>query len=217
MSPQFQNFDALASPQIRHRKLPHWEVPGATYFITFRLADSIPIGVRRELKDLERAWLRAHGLRDCAELSRLPAQQQQQYRRHFSISEHRCLDAGHGACHLCHASLRAPLMEAMHFADGTHYTLDRYVIMPNHVHALLLPGDGQRLSSIVANWKKFSARAINRAIQSSGRVWQEEAFDHIVRAADRLEAFRRYIDENPSKANLAEGAYHLGSGTGIPL
>jgi REP element-mobilizing transposase RayT len=215
MSSRFRPFDSLSDPDIHLRKLPHWEAEGATYFVTFRLADSIPAGARRELENTERAWLRAHGLRDHAEITRLHPHAQQQYRSMLSRAEHRQLDSGHGACHLREASLRSPLIEAMHFKDGQTYCLDRYVIMPNHVHALILPVEGERLSSIVGNWKKFSAKSINRSLRRVGPLWQDEAFDHIVRAADRLQAFRRYIDDNPVKPNLPQEAYHLGTGSGI--
>ena len=80
MSSRFRPFDSLSDPDIRGRKLTQWEVVGATYFVTFRLADSIPAGARRELENTERAWLRAHGLHDRAEITRLPPQAQQQFR-----------------------------------------------------------------------------------------------------------------------------------------
>jgi len=72
-------------------------------------------------------------------------------------------------CHLREASFRNPLIEAMHFKDGQIYCLDRYVIIPNHVHALILPAEGERLSSIVANWKKFSAKSSIEAFSELGR------------------------------------------------
>ena len=37
-----QMFDPWAEIKIHGDKLPHWQQPGACYFLTFRLADSIP-------------------------------------------------------------------------------------------------------------------------------------------------------------------------------
>ena len=31
-----------SSLRVRSRRLPHWEVENAVYFVTFRLADSLP-------------------------------------------------------------------------------------------------------------------------------------------------------------------------------
>src|SRR5438552_189457 len=38
---QFRGLDKHAPIKITRRHLPHWEQPGATYFVTFRLADSV--------------------------------------------------------------------------------------------------------------------------------------------------------------------------------
>ncbi len=37
-----QAFDPEGEFEIRHRNLPHWRQQGATYFVTFRLNDSLP-------------------------------------------------------------------------------------------------------------------------------------------------------------------------------
>ena len=51
---QFQ-IDVLSSKshdfKIHKRNLPHWEMSGATYFITFRLANSIPVSVINKLRE----------------------------------------------------------------------------------------------------------------------------------------------------------------------
>lgn len=66
------------------------------------------------------------------------------------------------------------------------------------------------LSAILKSWKGFTAREINRLNGTSGQVWQHESFDHLVRHAGSLEAFVRYIEENPRKAKLLEGEFRLG-------
>jgi hypothetical protein len=40
--------------------LPHWEQSGATYFVTFRLADSLPADVLAQWRDERAAWLKLH-------------------------------------------------------------------------------------------------------------------------------------------------------------
>jgi hypothetical protein len=44
------------------RNLPHWRFIGATYFVTFRLADSIPQEVAHRWKREESQWLFEHGV-----------------------------------------------------------------------------------------------------------------------------------------------------------
>ena len=40
--PGFRGLDPNKSLRIYTRHLPHWRQDGATYFVTFRLADSLP-------------------------------------------------------------------------------------------------------------------------------------------------------------------------------
>ena len=98
VSPPFQRLDDLASPEIRKRNLPHWESPGATYFITFRTADSLPTGIIREIKIRQQGWLRAHGLKSHEDISLLPLILQHEYQKLVNQREEQALNAGHGAC-----------------------------------------------------------------------------------------------------------------------
>ena len=94
---------------------------------------------------------------------------------------------------------------------GESYHLDAWVIMPNRLHALVEPMEGQTLGGIVKRWKGGSARKINLACGRTGSLWQAEAFDHIVRSEAQFKHFRRYITGNPEKAGLRDG-FVLGVG-----
>ncbi len=63
-----------------------------------------------------------------------------------------------------------------HF-DSERYMLDDFVVMPNHVHAIVKPVGDHALSEILHSWKSFSANAVNRALGQDGAVWMEESFD----------------------------------------
>ncbi len=81
--------------------------------------------------------------------------------------------------------------------DSSGYALDEFVIMPNHVHALVSPAPLQSLSKILRAWKSVSAHRINDAHNKRGPFWQEESWDHIVRSPVHLEKYGKYIRENP--------------------
>ena len=53
--PGFRGWDPDKRVRIYTRHLPHWRQDGATYFVTFRLADSLPEAKLTEIKNL-RAW-----------------------------------------------------------------------------------------------------------------------------------------------------------------
>ena len=94
---------------------------------------------------------------------------------------------------------------------SAHYpgvTVDKYVVMPNHVHMLLVlpPDDGRALraptlSRIVRAWKETVTKTFGEAI------WQKSFYDHIIRnEADYLRIWN-YIDTNPVK--WGEDPYYI--------
>ena len=52
----FQGFDTYGELKTYSRNLPHWRQDGATYFVTFRTADSIPETVSREMHAEAEDW-----------------------------------------------------------------------------------------------------------------------------------------------------------------
>jgi len=85
---------------------------------------------------------------------------------------------------------------------GRFYTLLAAVVMPEHAHALLRPNDGVELSRIMKGIKGVSARLINTARGSAGRVWQDESWDRIVRDQAELDEKLQYVLNNPVKREL---------------
>lgn len=82
------------------------------------------------------------------------------------------------------------------------------VIMPDHVHLLFKPlrddvGDPYSLVEILQSLKGASAHAINKALHRSGPVWDEESFDHVLRATESFDTTVEYIRQNPVRRGLA--------------
>ena len=213
-----QAFSERAEIRTYTGNLPHWEQSGTTYFITFRLGDSLPTGKLRELQNAQRAWLHAHGLDDRSQLASLTREQQRDYHRQFSNVIHQWLDAGHGECTLRRPDCRAIVASALQRADGDGFAIGDFVIMPNHVHLLVKPLGKSTLASITQSWKGRSALEINRLLGRRGAFWQAESYDHIVRDHDQWVDLAQYIHRNPVKARLPARDYTLGCGTlGSPL
>jgi REP element-mobilizing transposase RayT len=85
--------------------------------------------------------------------------------------------------------------------------LDEFVIMPDHVHALVFI-DGRRddestdcsLGEIVGSYKSEVTRKINRLRGTPGqRVWTRNYHERIIRSNTVLTNARRYIQENVQK------------------
>jgi hypothetical protein len=215
MRPHFRSFAELGYVQTHQRNLPHWECPGATYFLTFRLADSLPAGLLRELQIQRAAWFRANNVQDQSGLDELTPELRKEYHRRFTAKEHQWLDEGHGRCLLRQPELRTHVEGTLLHFDEARYLLDAFVVMPNHVHVLLLPLPEYSRSDITASWKKFAARQINAVLGEHGALWQPETYDHIVRDTEQLESYRKYIAANPVKARLRADEFTLGRGGGI--
>jgi REP element-mobilizing transposase RayT len=92
----------------------------------------------------------------------------------------------------------------MHHFDGERYELGCYVVMPNHVHAIVRPllCDTEPLERILQSWKRHTGLAINRHFAQEGALWQEESFDRIIRDEEHLYRAIQYTGGNPDKAGL---------------
>jgi primosomal protein N' (replication factor Y) len=123
------------------------------------------------------------------------------------------LDQGYGSCALRRPEISRLVESALRHFDADRYQLGDFVVMPNHVHVLVRPGEGHDLESILHSWKLFTARQANVLLKSSGDFWRSEYFDHVVRSAAQYQKFCTYIQENPVKARLPQGAYSLGKGS----
>lgn len=87
--------------------------------------------------------------------------------------------------------------DVLRYYDGERYELGEYVVMPNHVHAVVAPLQGYELSTVLQTWKSYSAHKINALVGRKGKLWQKETFDHIVRSPEQLERINAYIRDNP--------------------
>jgi REP-associated tyrosine transposase len=76
-------------------------------------------------------------------------------------------------------------------------------------HDVFVLNSAWLLESIILSWKGFTARQINPLIGRTGRVWQRDYFDRLVRNARHLANCIRYIRRNPQKARLHEGEFVL--------
>ena len=185
----FHAFDAAEPIGHVAGNLPHWRQRGATYFVTFRTADSLP---REKLQ----MWLsdRAEWLRRNPEPHTV--QQRQEYWDRYPARIQYWLDQGYGECLLARNELETIVQSALWHFHSERYDLRDEVVMPNHVHVIVSPNGEHSLSFIIQSWKSFTSHQINKALGRSGAFWQKESFDHIVRNVESLEKFKKYINVN---------------------
>ncbi|MGA9119769.1 MAG: hypothetical protein WB699_10425, partial [Bacteroidota bacterium] len=51
---------------------------------------------------------------------------------------------------------------------------------------------------------KYTARRANKLLSRQGAFWQDESYDHLIRAGEELERTMWYVVNNPVKAKLAK-------------
>ena len=173
---------------------PHRDVPGVYQFITFRLADSLPQRVLRQLSK---------------DIRRLPASKQERFRR--KSIEH-WLDTGLGCCVLARPEMAAAVRDALLHYDGDRYRLVAWCIMPSHIHVLIEPL--YSLSRIVQSWKSVTTRWMLQNNEKLGlgvverSLWQRDYWDRCIRDEQHFQTAIHYIHENPVKAGLCVSAEH---------
>ena len=106
------------------------------------------------------------------------------------------------------AEARDAILECCLKGNNYRFRLHAAVVMPEHVHMLLTPlrdenGWPYGLPAILKSLKGASVRSANKICTTSGPVWQEESFDHVLRSQESLEEKLEYIRQNPVRRGLA--------------
>jgi REP element-mobilizing transposase RayT len=195
--PGFQGLHPDKPLEVYYRHLPHWRQEGATYFVTFRLHDSLPQKKLQELKLWRQEWARQHP----------PPHTNEELEQHTHELMRRVetwLDQGMGCCCLKDPAAQKEMISAVRHFDLQRYELGCFDVMPNHVHAVVRPlfRDTEPLESILQSWKRHTSLSINRHFGFTGSLWQSESFDRIIRDEEHLYRVIQYIGANPMKAGL---------------
>lgn len=185
--------------------LPHVKREGASYFVTFRLADSLPKEVLLKYQ-AERAE-RLHRFNAQQESSKKPGTTPpksatlDEIERDYFRKLEAYLDKGVGECWLKRPDIADLAASAFRFFANQRYRLDAWVVMPNHVHLVLWPMPNHTLSEIAQSLKRFTAREANKILGRTGQTfWQPEPFDHWIRNDEEHARCCRYVMNNPVKA-----------------
>ncbi len=187
--------------------LPHWHRDGKIFFVTFRLADSMPPTAVAEYKVAVERWTKEHGMietkQDAEELER------------FKVNLlNKLLDKCLGKCVLKNFTVRDIVTKSLHHFDHQRYHIHDYVIMPNHVHLLIEPLEEWTIQKLMYSLKSYTAHMINKAIAMDGALWQHESYDRIIRNESHYYKVVNYIARNPR--NFKEGDYALYLTNGRP-
>lgn len=214
------------------RHMPHIQPPGATFFITARLAGSLPLSVLEQMAREKAAIYEQY----ATDLELAERESERHWFRQYETQLH---EAKSGPFWLREEPIAAVLAEALHFSDQQLYRLDAFCIMPNHLHVVLMPlpttpvpaganmardGEGnigylQRdamgqqhfvkldyyaLAKITHRIKRRSARESNKLLGRAGEFWEHESYDHWIRDQEEWQRTVAYVRNNPVSAGLVK-------------
>jgi REP element-mobilizing transposase RayT len=184
----FLSNEVFQRVRIRSRGyMPHWEVENGTYFLTYRLKDSLPRQVVERLRQERIAIERAiTGGRTPTAVERW------EIRRLFGLRVDAELDLGQGKCRLI--DLARVVAENLQFFHRKQYDLIAWCVMPNHVHVVATLQ--ARLARVVHSLKSYVAH------EAGERLWAREYFDRLIRNERDLAHTVEYVRANPAKAGL---------------
>jgi len=193
--PGFRGFDENVPVTFYTRNLPHWRQKGATYAVTFRFSDALPQAKLQELKRHRKRWEQQHPepRTEC---------DWNLFAKTVTLKTEHWLDQGYGECHFRNAALASKMVDALQFYEQTKCSVPCFVVMPNHVHAVMKPLEQHQLEDILKVMKGFVANQINQTLGRSGSIWQEESYDRIIRDPEHLYRVVQYLGRNGQQAGL---------------
>jgi putative transposase len=199
--PGFKPFDVHAPIKVYRRRLPHWRQEGATYFVTIHTNDSLPKTALEDLQWLRVSWMKEHpephATEELKQLSQILAARTDQW-----------LDQAYGSTLFRDLKCRTILYNALLHFHGTSITLGAFVVMPNHVHAVVRPIGDTTLENWVGSIKQYTTGQLNKHLSQQGSLWFRENFDRIIRDVGHLQNCVQYIGRNPQKAGLPSTSSH---------
>ena len=192
-------------------RLPHIAPIGAEFFITFRLADSLPVSIVQLLKDEMDFSIKKLKKEKPKNFKYLI----NQLKHDFSFKYDNYLDhKPYGNCYLENEKIAQLVADRMHKFNGKYYELEAYTIMPNHVHLLIdtslqvekedidIESNYFQLDKIMQLIKGGSAFEANKILGRKGTFWMKDSHDHYIRNEKDWENTLEYIINNPVEAGL---------------
>ena len=161
------------------RRLPHFHPDGAYLFVTWRLHGSVPM----------------------AEPDVIYATS-----GHAFAGADRALAQAQGVRWLNDTRVARQVAETIRAGERRDfYELSAWVVMPNHVHLLILP---RKPVPRIMHWLKgTTAHDSNVLLGRSGQpFWQHESYDHWARNEKEFCRILAYIEEDPAQAGLSATA-----------
>ncbi len=207
-------------------------MPGASLFVTFRLADSIPQAIVRHYRNqkfaIDNQLARLVGANATGEIDDIRSNRLKDFHRAwFRKFEQILHKESTGPVWLKNPEIASLVFESFMHRDGRDFDLKALCIMSNHVHSVFRPhlthdsitvvkhtagfhmeADSPTLGVTMKSLKGYTARMANRLLGRTGKFWEVESYDHQVRDEAEFHRIVGYVLQNPVKAGLVRDWCH---------
>lgn len=200
---------------VSMRSLPHWYMPNAAHFVTYRLAGTLSTEVLNNLKQMKNTWLNQ---KPKAEETR--REYRERIHKSLFLRYDRFLAESDSVKWLADPRVAAMVRSSLYYLDREKKgRLLAYCIMPNHMHIIVQLNEPPKeteidtpigeaetrwspLAKFMHSLKSFTAHEANTILGRAGEFWQHESYDHWVRDDAELQRIVDYIAANPITAGL---------------
>ena len=198
------DYKSLEKKEFYKKNLPHLQIQGQTFFVTWLLTGTLSNKTILQLKDdFHKKKLaikeESESVKDDLKFA---------YHSYFVEFDDRIHTLPSSKHLLNNNKLAQQVANAIHYWDKKRIDLYCYCIMSNHVHAVFTvfeeSEDGKQLylQDIMKSIKNFSAKQCNKILGRTGQFWHHESYDRLVRDRNELYRVICYVLDNPIKAGL---------------
>ncbi len=167
------------------RHLPHLYFNEGIYFVTYRLADSLPSKKYELTNNVSRQW------------------DFQKFKEHFNDYDLLLDKASFGSNYLRIKNIADICASSILHYNNSELKVICYCVMSNHIHLLfkLMP-ENRGISKLMQSIKGYSSRECNKELKRKGTFWQNESYDRWLRDENEYRYTINYILNNPVKAGI---------------
>ena len=188
------------------RHLPHKQLSDSVIFLTWRLAFTLPEAIQQKLAE--------NRINHISASNSLSATEKLTAKDAFAVQQFTTfdnwIDKYAGTKHYISAEPYLSIIAntIMH-DERKKYDVSAYCVMPNHVHLIIKPlpkNDGVycTILEISEQIKSVTAHKINRVLGISGKFWQHESYDRVIRDETEYLKTVEYVINNPVKSGLVD-------------
>ncbi len=188
------------SDSFTRRNLPHWYEQGLSCFVTYAVAGALPASVRTLYEDTKRAYREKVNRAVLNDEDLVLVWDRVILRLETFLEKH----AGRDTYLLSDPAFSAIVLESLLFLHRRgELRLLAVCVMSNHVHVVADRWTSAP-STMMGRHKSFSASSINKLRKMTGRIFQDECWDHLPRTLSSVLDKANYTVLNAVTAGMVE-------------